>query len=70
MTYEDHYKRYIEQLIDRPQPTRDALLARLKELKEIQDNAASHTEADELLLRYIHDAEITRAFMALDRWYE
>jgi len=29
-----------------------------------------HMEADGLLLKYIHDDDITTAFNAIERWYE
>jgi hypothetical protein len=48
---------------------RDALLRRLCELKNSKDAENSHSEADELLLGYINDKEISAAFNALVRWY-
>lgn len=47
----------------------------LKELKEIveslQDNAieVSHIKADEALIRFINDKEITKAYDDVPKWY-
>ena len=51
--------------------TRDELLAKLKELRElnVKDPEVSHARADEALLAYISDEEIARAFCDLERWY-
>ena len=52
-----------------PLMTRDELLAKLKELKEMNDLEMSHLMADEALLNYIADEEIAQAFCDLERWY-
>lgn len=49
--------------------TRDELLARLRELKDHDDPERGHYEADELLLQFIADDEIRRAFEVITRWY-
>lgn len=48
--------------------TKDELLEILKDSKE-HDAEISHEDADEALLKYINDPEITEAFMAMTRWY-
>jgi hypothetical protein len=62
--------KYIQMMNERPQITRDELLEKLKELRGHWNTATAHYDADELLLQFIHDPEITRAFMELERWYE
>lgn len=59
-----------------PQPERgkrEKLLARLeglrKDSKERKDLDALHMEADDLLLDYIGDPEISRAFNAIPKYY-
>lgn len=48
---------------------RHDLLTQLRALQGIQDAEYAHTEADELLLSYIDDPEVTAAFEATPRWY-
>ena len=48
--------------------TRDELLAKLKSLPG-DDWEGEHFDADEALLAYINDDEITDAFHKLGRWY-
>lgn len=61
--------------------TKEKLLKRLKELKTETDKWSNkirsditpleaHEEADDLLLNYISDIEITKAFDAIEKWYE
>ena len=49
--------------------TRDELLKRLIELAEDQDCEIAHSNADEALLAYINDEEITTAFINVCKWY-
>jgi hypothetical protein len=49
--------------------TKDELLKRLASLASDWDTEMAHYKADELLLAYINDAEITQAFEAIDKWY-
>lgn len=53
--------------------TRNKLIKELKniiERKEIHKNAEDdHLDADDLLLRYIDDEEITRLFNEIHIWY-
>ena len=50
--------------------SREELISRLKELiGEWSDPEASHAEADELLLNYINDPEIEKAFEEVPKWY-
>ena len=45
------------------------LLERLKKQHEHQDPERAHPYADDLLLEYINDKEITKPFKADQRWY-
>lgn len=55
---------------DEQQPlTRDDLLAALRDLASDLPGEGQHIEADDLLLRYINDPEITAAFEAIAKWY-
>jgi hypothetical protein len=58
----------------------DELIAGLRAIKERQDAAeaadngysdkeAEHQEADGLLLRFIANDQVTRAFGAINKWY-
>lgn len=49
--------------------TRDETIARLKELSELGDVEVAHCEADELLVNYINDSKITKAFEEVSKWY-
>jgi hypothetical protein len=49
--------------------TKEELLKRLASLVSDWDTETAHHQADELLLAYINDAEITQAFEAIHKWY-
>lgn len=49
--------------------TREKLLEKLNELRDDHDTESAHLEADELLLAYIADADVSSAFKRLRRWY-
>lgn len=61
--------------------TREELLEELKNLRdvgipvllfggrEVRDREREHILADELLLAYLNDPEITAAFEAIEKWY-
>jgi hypothetical protein len=50
--------------------SREDLLRNLKELAELKhDPEVAHSEADELLLQYINDPEIEKAFEEVPKWY-
>lgn len=51
--------------------SRDELLARLLALaaKADDDPEHAHIDADDLLLEYIGDLEITQAFHSIEKWY-
>lgn len=49
--------------------SRDELVARLKELQSCGDPEIAHGEADDVLLEFIGDPEVSNAFNAIDRWY-
>ena len=52
-----------------PAITKVELLSNLRELTEIRDPEITHVEADELLIKYINDKDIERAFDEVPKWY-
>ncbi len=48
--------------------TKDELIQRLKEC-DTGDTELDHVRSDELLLDYINDPEVTKAFIEIDKWY-
>jgi hypothetical protein len=44
------------------------LIKKLEECKE-EDIESGHIRADNLLLEYINDKEVTEAFKSLSKWY-
>lgn len=52
----------------RPRMTRDELIACLRGWHGANDPEVAHIQADQLLLDYISDPEITEAFEAVQRW--
>jgi len=49
--------------------TKEELLAKLAECAENSDTEIAHVNADEALLAFINDSEITKAFDSVPRWY-
>lgn len=49
--------------------TREELLAYLRARHGAYDKEVAHIEADEALLAFIGDDEITQAFNAIAKWY-
>jgi hypothetical protein len=51
--------------------TKEELITKLKELLEEShgDCENTHVEADEALLEFINDPEITEAFGEIEKWY-
>ena len=49
--------------------TKQELLTQLSNLVGISPDEA-HVKADDLLLKYINDSEITQAFEKIEKWYE
>ena len=49
--------------------TREELIEKLQSLEEDTDFELTHQEADELLIQYINDPEVTEAYDALLKWY-
>ncbi len=49
----------------------DELIAKLKAIAESGqgDQETDHVDADRLLLEYINNAEVTKAFDAISKWY-
>lgn len=52
-----------------PKLTKDELLERLRECAQDSDREAAHGAADEALLDYIDDFEITDTYNEVDKWY-
>ena len=49
--------------------TREELLMRLAECARNPDREVAHIEADEAVLEYVGDADVTAAFDAFEKWY-
>lgn len=49
--------------------TRKELLESLSELANFSDDEVAHYEADQALLDYINDPEVTGAWGKIPRWY-
>jgi hypothetical protein len=49
--------------------SKNELLAILLLCQGNGDTEVAHSEADEALLRYINDPEITEAYERVDKWY-
>lgn len=49
--------------------TKEELIKKLFDLTFYYDLEKAHIEADILLLEYINDEEITKAFNDIDKWY-
>jgi len=49
--------------------TKLELVRRLNALNHLDDPEQAHIHADELLLKFINDKEISDAFEEIDRWY-
>lgn len=58
------YRRLVRKL-----RTRDEILKKLKQLADCDDTEEAHVDADDLLLDYIADEEITAAYKAVPKWY-
>jgi len=48
--------------------SRAELLEKLKELSQLKDTELAHSEADELILSYVNDPEIEKAFEEVPSW--
>lgn len=49
--------------------SREELLRELRALEDEPDEERAHVKADELLLKYIDDEEISEAFDEINKWY-
>ena len=49
--------------------TRDELLARLRALASARDAETAHGDADDALIEFIGDPDVTAAFAAIPKWY-
>lgn len=54
---------------EKPRPSRDEVLSTLRELAGVRDVEVAHAEADEILLRYIDDTEIEKAYDEVSKCY-
>jgi hypothetical protein len=48
---------------------KEQLLGLLKDCKEDLDVENNHRKADDALLAFINDVEVTQAFEDIERWY-
>lgn len=48
---------------------KENLLSELKRLKEERDHEVAHVDADEALLKFINDDEVSKAFYEIEKWY-
>jgi hypothetical protein len=49
--------------------TKDELLKKLRELQTVGDPEIAHGPADQLLLDYIADPEISEEYGKIEKWY-
>ena len=49
--------------------TKDELIKQLKDLLANKDQEMAHVEADDLLLKFINDKEISEAYESIEKWY-
>jgi len=49
--------------------TKEELIAKLKECAANGDLEVAHWDADQLLLEYINDQDITEAYRDVGKWY-
>ncbi len=69
MSETDERYHFIQRAEPVPTMHRDQLLDLLRSLANARDIEASHATADDALLEYINDPEISAAFNALEKWY-
>lgn len=49
--------------------SKEELIEKLKKLQDCGDPEIAHSEADELILAYLNDTEITEEFKKITKWY-
>ncbi len=49
--------------------TKAELIAKLNALPRLRDREEAHIEADALLIAFINDADIAKAYEAIEKWY-
>jgi hypothetical protein len=49
--------------------TKEELLAKLRECQKGGDIEDDHYEADQALLEFINDKDVTEAYEAIEKWY-
>src|SRR5438105_3811951 len=54
---------------DSAMTTKSQLLSLLRELAASGDTEEAHIKADEALLKFINDEQITEGYFAISRWY-
>lgn len=62
----------VQEIVDEKKPvlTKKEVMSTLQELSELKhDPEVAHSEADELLIRYINDKDIEEAFDEVPKWY-
>lgn len=52
-----------------PTLTKEELILKLTELQDEIDIESSHGDADDLLVRYINDTDISTAYESIKKWY-
>lgn len=50
--------------------SKDEIIVELEKLAKLGDAGEAHFKADELLLKFINDAEITKAFEAIHMYWD
>ena len=49
--------------------TKEELITKLKQCELNGDTEAAHSDADDLLIKYINDVDIQDAYEQVDKWY-
>lgn len=49
--------------------TKDELINKLYAVRELHDQESEHWEADALLLQFINDPDIRKAYENIPKWY-
>lgn len=67
--YIDGYRKGQEFTKEENKKKKEKLLAELEELSTLKDVEIAHAEADEALVQYINDRDVTKAFQKIEKWY-
>lgn len=49
--------------------TKEELIAKLHEIREKSEREKGHMQADDALIEFINDSEITEAYESISKWY-